>query len=81
MQKNGYEIRLELLFLAKEVLLAKFNADRELTVQEWHFRSQAALDEKQQPPPPPEIAGAVSSVQIIEEATKLYQFVMDSKSK
>lgn len=77
MSKTPYEIRLELLKLANEILCTPVFQTREAKLQEWHASRERFPDETapQDPKPFPALPDFPSTDEIIERAKVLNEFV------
>lgn len=73
MSKTPFEIRLQLLEMAKDLLLQDYYAKKELAMEEWHAKL-----ESDKASPVPEIGSMPSEDEIIEKAKKLNAFVSQS---
>lgn len=79
---NGYEIRLELLKMAKEMLEQDWHAQRDLTITEFnnqvgfaHARAENLGWDKAELPPAPTFKAFPTETEIIAKATVLNQFI------
>lgn len=73
--KNPYEIRLELLNMAKDNLAQQFYSQKEMLMMDWNSRMTHAMDNKQPLPSSPNLPNFPSEEQIIEKAMILERFV------
>jgi hypothetical protein len=79
---NGYEIRLELLKMAKEMLEQDWHAQRDLTITEFnnkvgfaHAKAENLGWDKAELPPTPTFKSFPTETEIIAKATVLNQFI------
>lgn len=79
---NGYEIRLELLKMAKEMLEQNWHAKRDLTLTEFnnkvslvHAKAENMGWDKAELPPSPSFDPFPTESEIIAKATVLNQFI------
>lgn len=73
--KNPYEIRLELLNMAKENLAQQFYSQKEMLMSDWSSRMGYAMENKTPLPPHPVLPNFPTEEQIIEKAIILERFV------
>lgn len=73
MSKTPFEIRLQLLEMAKDLLLQDYYAKKELAMEGWHAKLESDMAA-----PLPEIGSMPSEDEIIEMAKKLNAFVSQS---
>jgi len=74
MSLNPYEVRLQVLGMAKDLLTDQYHTNRDLLVQKYEFARQAAEGSSNQPVFP-EIPDFPTEEKILEKANKLYKFV------
>lgn len=74
MSKTPYEIRMELLKLAKDSLFEPTHMKREAMLQEWHAARETDVNKSF-----PALPQFPSTNEIIAEATKLNAFVSDGR--
>ena len=79
--KNPYEIRLELLNMAKDNLGQQFYSQKEMLMTDWSSRMTYAIDNKHPLPSRPTIPNFPSEEQIIEKAMILERFVSGDHNK
>lgn len=79
--KNPYEIRLELLNMAKDNLGQQFYIQKELLMTDWSSRMTYAMDNKLPLPSQPTMPNFPSEEQIIEKALILERFVSGDHKK
>lgn len=79
--KNPYEIRLELLNMAKDNLAQQFYSQKEMLMSDWNSRVSYAMENKSPPPPHPVMPNFPSEEQIIEKAIILEKFVSGDHKK
>jgi len=77
MSKTPYEIRLELLKLANEILCTPVFQNRESKLQEWHASRETYANETapRNPLPFPTLPDFPSSTDIVSKAEELKKFV------
>lgn len=75
MAQSGYEIRLELLKMAKELLEQEFHSKRDLVMQEYNYKCGIAVENKQSLPPMPDLPSMPTMQEIVEKAGELNQFI------
>lgn len=75
MAQSGYEIRLELLKMAKELLEQEFHSKRDLVMQEYSHRCGMAMDAKTELPPMPDLPAMPTMQEIVDKAGELNQFI------
>lgn len=73
--KNPYEIRLELLNMAKDNLTQQFYSQKEALNNAWQAKVSAAMENKGLIPEHPKMPDFPSEEQIIEKAMILEKFV------
>lgn len=73
--KNPYEIRLELLNMAKDNLAQQFYSKKEALMSDWNSRMTYAMENKYPLPQQPLMPDFPSEEQIIEKAMILEKFV------
>jgi len=72
MSKSPYEIRLELLKLANEILVTPVHLRRDVLMQEWHAKCNSVQEKTI---PLPELPSFPATSDVIAEAERLNQFV------
>jgi hypothetical protein len=75
MAQSGYEIRLELLKMAKELLEQEYHSKRDLVMQEYNYKCSIAIDGKTDLPPTPDLPPMPSMDEITKKAGELNQFI------
>jgi hypothetical protein len=75
MAQSGYEIRLELLKMAKELLEQEFHSKRDLVMQEYNYKCSIAIEGKVALPPMPDLPAMPTMEQITQKAGELNQFI------
>lgn len=75
MSKTPFEIRLELLKMAKEMLEQDYYADRERISSDWNAQVNIAERNHRTPPEHPGFPAYPSEKQIIEKASLLNAFI------
>ena len=70
-----FEIRLELLKMARDMLYDSYNADRDRLQQDWHMQCETARSKGETPPPHPALPTIPSEQDIINKAMTLNGFV------
>lgn len=70
-----YEIRLDLLKMAREMLEIDYHSQKQKLIDEWHMNASKAMEEKLKLPSHPTLPAFPSEDQIIEKAKKLNSFV------
>ena len=75
MAQSGYEIRLELLKMAKDMLEQEYHSKRDLVMQEYNYKCDFAIDGKNELPPMPELPAMPTMEQITAKAGDLNQFI------
>lgn len=73
--KTPFEIRLELIAIAKDMLEQDYNVQREAILHRWHQECEVARDKNQDVPETPELPLFPSTKQILEKANELNEFV------
>lgn len=73
--KNPYEIRLEILNMAKDNLAQQFYSQKEMLMTDWSSRMGYAMDNKHPLPSSPNLPNFPTEEQIIEKAMILEKFV------
>lgn len=76
--KNPYEIRLELLNMAKDNLTQQFYSQKEALNNDWQAKVTVAMENKGAIPAHPKMPDFPSEEQIIEKAMILDKFVSGS---
>jgi len=75
MAQSGYEIRLELLKMAKELLEQEYNSKRDLIMSEYGYKCGIAMDAKTELPPLPTLPSMPTMQEIVDRAGELNQFI------
>lgn len=75
MSKTPFEIRLELLKMAKEMLEQDYFGKREQISSDWNTKVSAALNNNETPPEHPKFPNYPSELEIIEKAQVLNSFI------
>lgn len=75
MAQSGYEIRLELLKMAKELLEQEYHSKRDLIMQEYNYLCAIAIENKQNLPTKPDLPGMPTMTEITEKAKELNEFI------
>lgn len=75
MSTNGYEIRLELLKMAKEMLEQEWHAKRDAVMTDYQTRVQEAQSNQGTMPAKPEFVAFPTEAEIIIKATTLNSFI------
>lgn len=75
MAQSGYEIRLELLKMAKELLEQEFHSKRDLIMQEYNYKCAIAIDAKTELPAMPSLPEMPTMDQITAKAGELNTFI------
>jgi hypothetical protein len=77
MSKTPYEIRLELLKLANEILVTPIHIKRETAIQEFHASRETFVNETgpRDPKPFPTMPNFPNTEDILKEAEKLKAFI------
>ena len=70
-----FEIRLELLKMAKDMLYESYNAERDRLVQDWNIKCDMAKTKGEVPPEHPPLPTTPSETEIINKAQTLNSFV------
>jgi hypothetical protein len=73
-----FEIRLELLKMARDMLYDSYNAERDRLQQDWHIKCETARSKGEIPPEHPELPTIPSETDIISKATSLNSFVSNT---
>ncbi len=73
-----FEIRLELLKMARDMLYDSYNAERDRLQQDWHIKCDTARSKGEIPPEHPELPTIPSETDIISKATSLNSFVSNT---
>jgi hypothetical protein len=74
-----FEIRLDLLKMAKELLLEEFYSKKDLLISEWNVKADMAKIHGQQIPDAPTLPSYPTENEIINKATTLNSFVSNSQ--
>ena len=75
MSKTPFEIRLELLKMAREMLEQDYYAKREQISSDWNSMVNVAMSNNTKPPEHPEFPSYPSEMDIIAKATVLNSFI------
>ena len=70
-----FEIRLDLLKMARDMLYDSYNAERDRLSQDWHIKCDTARSKGETPPEHPALPTVPSETDIITKATTLNGFV------
>jgi hypothetical protein len=70
-----FEIRLDLLKMARDMLYDSYNAERDRLSQDWHIKCDTARSKGEIPPEHPPLPPVPSETDIITKATTLNGFV------
>lgn len=70
-----FEIRLDLLKMARDMLYDSYNAERDRLSQDWHIKCDTARSKGEIPPEHPPLPAVPSETDIITKATTLNAFV------
>jgi hypothetical protein len=70
-----FEIRLELLKMAKDMLYDSYNAERDKITQDWNIKCDTARNKGETPPEHPALPSIPSETDIISKAATLNGFV------
>ena len=73
-----FEIRLELLKMARDMLYDSYNAERDRLQQDWHIKCDTARSKGEIPPEHPGLPTIPSETEIINKATSLNSFVSNT---
>lgn len=73
--KNPYEIRLELLSMAKDNLVQQFYSQKEALVNDWQTKVSQAMESKKPVPEHPTMPNFPTEEEIINRAIILDRFV------
>lgn len=79
MSKTPFEIRLELLKMAKDLLTDTYYSKREPVQNHWHYSAEAAKEHGLPVPPAPEFGNFPDDRDIVSLASKLNEFVSHTK--
>jgi len=74
-----FEIRLELVKLAKDMLSEKYHSERSILEQQWNNEVQAAITVSREPPHAPTLPKYFSENEVIAKATSLNDFISGNK--
>ena len=75
MAQSGYEIRLELLKMAKESLDVEYLSKRDLVMFEYNVKCQWAAQNGKEIPDRPELPPGPTMIDITERAKELNEFI------
>ena len=75
MSMTPYEIRLELLKMAQQLLIDDFYSKKEVIVNQWHTQVEMAKISGTESPPHPELPKFPTEEEIVKKAEALNQFV------
>lgn len=78
MSKTPFEIRLELLKMAKEMLETDYHSQRDRLSSEWGMKAGMAQEKREELPPYPIIPPFPTASDVIEKAKVLNMFVSNS---
>jgi hypothetical protein len=73
--KTPFEVRLELIAIAKDMLERDYNSELEIVTYKWYQECEAARSNNQSVPDMPDLPSFPSSKQILEKASELNEFV------
>ena len=73
-----FEIRLELLKMARDMLYDSYHAERDRLQQDWHIKCDTARSKGEVPPEHPGLPTIPSETDIISKATSLNSFVSNT---
>ena len=73
-----FEIRLELLKMARDMLYDSYNAERDRISQGWHMQCESARSKGENPPEHPILPSIPSETDIITKAQTLNGFVSNN---
>ena len=73
-----FEIRLELLKMARDMLYDSYHAERDRLQQDWHIKCETARSKGEIPPEHPGLPTIPSETDIISKATSLNSFVSNT---
>jgi len=74
-----FEIRLELVKLAKDMLSEKYHSERQIIEQEWNNEVQAAVNASRTPPSAPSLPDYFTENEVIKKALCLNEFISGNK--
>ena len=75
---SPFEIRLELLKMARDMLYDSYHADRDRLQQDWHIKCETAKAKGETPPEHPALPTIPSEQDIIGKAATLNGFVSNT---
>lgn len=81
MSLTPFEIRLELLKMAKEMLVDEFHSKKDTASQDWNIKVENARHAGAQPPEHPALPPYPSESDIIAKATTLNGFVSNTQQE
>lgn len=70
-----FEIRLELVKLAKDMLSEEYHSKRNMLEQEWQTEVNAAMNTSIKPPKAPALPKYFSEDEVIDKAMRLNEFI------
>jgi hypothetical protein len=79
MTMTPYEIRLELVKLAKDMLSEEFNTRHSAVKSEWEVLCSAAMGNKTQLPSQPNYPKYFTEDDVLDKATRLNDFISNGK--
>jgi len=74
-----FEIRLELVKLAKDMLSEEYHSKRNMVEQEWNNEVGAAINVSREPPKAPTLPNYFSEHDVIAKAISLNEFISGNK--
>jgi len=74
-----FEIRLELVKLAKDMLSEKYHSERSILEQQWNNEVQTAISASKKLPSAPTLPNYFSEKDIIAKASSLNEFISGNK--
>ena len=74
-----FEIRLELVKLAKDMLSEEYHSKRSMIEQEWNNEVSAAVNASRIPPGAPSLPDYFSENEVIRKAMRLNEFISGNK--
>ena len=73
--KTPFEIRMELLAMAKEMLIQVYETERDAIFHMWHLECEKSMESKSEIPPVPPMPEYPTPQKIIEKASELNSFI------
>lgn len=74
-----YEIRLELVKVARDMLSEEYHSKRGIIEQEWQAEVRSAMDADAKPPKAPTLPKYFSEDEVVEKALRLNNFISTGK--